>query len=137
MRPFAVLALLAGLCTAACSPTTAPATPSATVAAARTPQPRAIPTADNARVRIVSVLGARPGGEASATLETTPEALCRAQYAEPQGLIVNTPSLSTQIADNDGKVTYRWPIRPESRTGPGKLRVNCNGAEATADVPIG
>lgn len=132
-------AFLAGTLLAACAPANAPS-PTPPTAATRTQpvtQPRAIPTADNARVRIVSVQGAKPGSEAMATLETTPEALCRAQYAEPQGLIISTPSLTTQIADNEGKVTYTWPIRPDSRTGAGKLRVNCNGAEATADVPIG
>jgi len=127
-----------GLLAAACSPAAPAPTATVTTTGPRVPaQQSAIPTADNARVRIVAVQGASPGGRASATLETTPEALCRAQYTEPQGLVMNVPELSTQIADEDGKSTYTWSIRAESRTGPGRLRVNCNGAEATADVPIG
>lgn len=126
-----------GLLLAACGPGQ-PAPTVATPTAARAPtQVRAIPTAENARASILSVQGARPGGQASVTVQTTPEALCRAQYTEPLGLIVNAPGLGMNTSDDEGKVTFVWPIRSESRLGPGKLRVNCNGAEATADVPIG
>jgi hypothetical protein len=129
------LALALGL--AACGPAApAPATPTPS----RTQTPRNLsdlPKQPDARVEIVATEGTAPGGVATVRARTTPEALCAIQYTEPRGLIIVDPALSSRPADTEGAISWRWTIRPESRTGPGKVKVSCNGAEATAEVPIG
>lgn len=96
-----------------------------------------LPTAQGARVEITRVQGAAPGGRATVAATTTPEALCRLIYQVPSGLLSGDPSLGPRPASSDGTITWTWNIPQDSRTGTGKVTVNCNGAEAKADITIG
>ncbi len=129
--PLALIALAVG-----CSGK-APGTPVPTRTATGPRTIDALPKQPDARVEIALVQGAAPGGIASVTAKTTPEAMCSIQYQVPSGLITPSDALFMHPADEQGNVSWRWVISRDSRTGAGKVRVNCNGAEATADVPIG
>ncbi|GEM_PF-4766163 len=96
-----------------------------------------LPKQPEARVEIVQVQGAALGGIASVTAKTTPEAMCSILYQTPNGLLATADTLFMHPADEQGSVSWRWVISRDSRTGAGRVKVNCNGAEATADLPIG
>lgn len=126
-------ALLAAGCTAA--PAAATATPKPTLAppAATVPPPTPVP---GTKVEITKVTGGKPGGVANVTAKTAPEALCNIQYNNPIGLISAAQGLDLGLADAEGNVSWAWRLAPDSPTGTGKVKVQCNGTSVTADLTV-
>jgi hypothetical protein len=87
-------------------------------------------------VTFLEVHGASPGGFASVTVRTTPNANCSITYVNPRGATSKSAGLINQPSDSDGKVTWLWKIGPNSLLGRGSVTVTCNGASATAPIYI-
>lgn len=137
------------------SPTVAPATKptSAPTAAATpapptaipspTPRPTAAPTlapakpAAAAGVEFVSVVGGRPGGRASVTVQTVPKASCSISYRTPAGTRSTAQGLVPTTADANGRASWSWVIGSNTRPGTGTVTVSCGGVSASASIRIG
>jgi hypothetical protein len=88
-------------------------------------------------VSFTSVTGAAPGGTASATIQTSPGAFCKVDYFGPRGVDrFEGGALHAQQADANGNITWGWPIAANTPSGNGTVTVNCEGATASAAVPI-
>ena len=125
-------ALLAVACTAAPAANPAPKptlAPPAPTVPAPTPKP-------GTKVEITRVTPGKPGSVVTVTAKTSPEALCNIQYNNPIGLISAAPGLDLALADAEGNVAWRWQLSPDSPIGAGKVKVQCNGTEATAELKV-
>ena len=86
----------------------------------------------------VSIVGARPGQTADVTIQTQAGTACSIVYFNPAGKLGMEDGLNQdQVADATGRATWSWTIEPTTPTGKGSLRVRCNAADSTADIPIG
>lgn len=77
--------------------------------------------------RFISVTGAAPGGTASATVQTTPNAYCTIDYYTPIGTHSTAQGLEPKNADPQGVVTWSWRIGANTTPGDGQVIVTCNG----------
>jgi hypothetical protein len=87
-------------------------------------------------VQIVSASGAAPGGQASATAQTSPGAACSLAYTTPAGTASRASGLGTRAADANGRVSWTWDIARSTRPGTGTIVVTCDGASARAPITI-
>jgi len=102
------------------------------------PPAQAKPTAPaGAAVAFTAVQGAKPGGQASATVRAGPNAQCSLSYTTPAGTASTAQGLGSQTANASGTVTWTWTIGPGTKTGTGSLAVNCGGSRATSTIQIG
>jgi hypothetical protein len=88
-------------------------------------------------VQILSVSGARPGGTASARVQTTPGASCSISYRTPAGTSSTAQGLTSKVADSNGVADWTWNIGPSTRPGTGSVTVTCNGTSASSPIQIG
>jgi hypothetical protein len=88
-------------------------------------------------VQITSIAGARPGGRASVSVQTTPGASCSIAYRTPAGTSSTAQGLTTKTADANGTLSWTWEIGPSTRPGTGTVAVTCNGATARSPIQIG
>jgi hypothetical protein len=95
------------------------------------------PLAPSAGVAFTSVVGAGPGGVASATVRTAPRLPCSIAYMTPAGTTSRAQGLGTQIADADGVASWRWNIGTSTRPGVGTLTITCGGTSVSASITIG
>ncbi len=88
-------------------------------------------------IRNLSVTGAAPGGQASASARTDPGATCSIAYTTPAGTASRAPGLTPRTADASGTVAWTWTIGASTRTGTGTVAVTCNGATARMPIRVG
>jgi hypothetical protein len=79
---------------------------------------------------VVSVKGAKPGEQASATVSGPPHALCTIVYQTPDGKIPRAAGLEPKTTDGQGRAIWSWPIAATTATGIGEIRVMCDGIRA-------
>ena len=101
------------------------------------PPPPAPPPPSASGVTFTSVIGARPGGVASATVQTTAGASCSISYVTPAGTKSKAQGLTTTTASADGTASWSWNIGSTTRPGTGTVTVSCGGASASAPITIG
>jgi len=101
------------------------------------PPPPAPPPPSASGVTFISVIGARPGGVASATVQTSAGALCSISYVTPAGTKSKAQGLTTTTAGADGTASWSWNIGSSTRPGTGTVMVTCGGASASAPIAIG
>jgi hypothetical protein len=101
------------------------------------PPPPAPPPPAASGVTFISVIGARPGGVASASVQTTAGASCSISYVTPAGTKSTAQGLVTKTADADGTASWSWNIGSRTQPGTGTVTVTCGGASASAPIPIG
>lgn len=87
-------------------------------------------------VSITSIAGGRPGGRATATVQTQPGASCLITYATPAGTRSTAQGLSPKIADSK-LVSWTWNIGSSTRPGTGTVTVVCNGSSTSSPIQIG
>jgi hypothetical protein len=88
-------------------------------------------------VSFTSVTGAAPGGTASATIQTSPGALCSIDYSGPMGRDrFEDGALHPKQADSNGNITWSWLIGQNTPAGNGTINVNCEGVTASTSVAI-
>lgn len=87
-------------------------------------------------VQITSLTGARPGGTATAVVQTTPGASCSIGYRTPAGTSSTAQGLSSRSADTNGTVSWTWNIGPSTRPGTGTVTVTCNGESTSSPIQI-
>ena len=102
-----------------------------------TPVPTATPTSATNGVHFVTVQGGPPGGNASVTVQTAPEAKCFITYTTPSGTTSKAEGLDEKVADSNGFVTWEWKIGPSTKQGKGDVTVTCNSAKAATEIEIG
>jgi len=100
------------------------------------PPPPAPPPPSASGVTFISVLGARPGGVASANVQTSPGASCSISYVTPAGTQSKAQGLVTKTAGADGTASWAWNIGSSTRPGTGTVTVTCGGASASAPITI-
>ncbi len=89
-------------------------------------------------VAITSLVGASPGGTASATVHTAPNAFCQIDYFGPHSVDrLEDGALAPRNADANGNVTWSWVISTHTPVGLGTVKVTCNGVTATSSIQIG
>jgi hypothetical protein len=88
-------------------------------------------------VTFVSVVGAAPGGVASATVQTSAGTSCSISYVTPAGTKSTAQGLYTKTAGGDGTVSWSWNIGGSTKPGTGTVLVTCDGASASAPITIG
>jgi hypothetical protein len=101
------------------------------------PPPPDHPPPSASGVAFVSVVGAAPGGVASAIVQTSAGASCSISYRTPAGTKSTAQGLSTKTAGADGMVSWSWNISGNTRPGTGTVTVTCGGASASAPITIG
>jgi hypothetical protein len=106
----------------------------ATVVPTLTPAPQSPPATG---VDIISIVGARPGGRATVTAQTSPDASCSISYTTPAGKRSIAQGLGAKAADANGMVSWAWNIGPATRRGSGTVVLTCNGASTTSPIQIG
>jgi hypothetical protein len=94
-------------------------------------------TSESGAVAIVSATGAAPGGQARATVQTTPGATCSLAYTTPAGTVSRASGLGARAADAAGSVSWTWDIAASTRPGTGTIVVTCDGASARSPITIG
>jgi endonuclease YncB( thermonuclease family) len=87
-------------------------------------------------VRFTSVVGGRPGGRASASVQTPPQARCSIMYVTPAGTISQAQGLVAVTATAAGVASWSWVIGSNTTPGTGTVTVNCAGVSARADIVI-
>jgi hypothetical protein len=85
----------------------------------------------------VSVVGGRPGQNASVTVQAAPGALCSIAYMTPYGTASTAQGLVAKRADSGGRVAWAWLIGTRTNPGMGTVTVTCDGASASAEIVIG
>ena len=88
-------------------------------------------------VRFTSVVGAAPGGVASATVETAPGASCSIVFLTPKGTKSEADGLVPQTASADGTASWNWSISAATNPGVGTVTVTCACAIESASIRIG
>jgi hypothetical protein len=114
-----------------------PAAPPPDTSAPPPPPPNNPPAPAVSGVTFVSVVGAAPGGGASATVQTSAGASCSISYMTPAGTKSAAQGLSTKTAGADGTVSWTWNIGGSTKPGRGTVTVTCGGASASAPITIG
>jgi hypothetical protein len=114
-----------------------PAAPPPDTSAPPPPPPDNPPPSSVSGVTFVSVVGAAPGGVASATVQTSGGASCSISYVTPAGTKSTAQGLYTKTAGADGTASWSWNIGGNTRPGTGTLLVTCDGASASAAITIG
>ncbi len=118
------------------SPSTPPAssaTPSATPAPSPSPSasatPSATPTPSQASesIYIVSTIPLvyKQKGDAQLQIQTYPQASCGIKVTLPSGSVSGNNALITKSADDSGFITWIWSISWNTKTGTGKIDLNC------------
>jgi len=95
------------------------------------------PPSSASGVTFTSVIGARPGGVASATVQTASGAACSIKYVTPAGTTSKAQGLYPQTAGPDGVASWSWNIGGNTRPGVGSVTATCGGASAAAPITIG
>jgi hypothetical protein len=91
----------------------------------------------NGNLTFVTVQGASPGGSASVTIHAEPGATCCSIiYTTPAGTRSKASGLGSKTANAQGTVSWTWFIGPNTRSGTGKITVECNGKNASMDIVI-
>ena len=111
--------------------------PASTAPAAPPPQAPAPAPPAASGVTFASVIGAPPGGVATAAIQTLGGAACSIGYVTPAGTRSTAQGLITKTAGADGTVSWSWNIGPSTRPGTGTVTVTCGGASASAPITIG
>ncbi len=88
-------------------------------------------------VTFTSVVGGPPGGTASATVQTSPNASCSITYVTPHGTVSRARGLYAKTAGTTGLVSWSWVIGTSTQPGTGTVTVTCNGVSANAPITIG
>jgi hypothetical protein len=101
------------------------------------PAPPPPPPPAASGVTFISVIGARPGGVASTSVQTTAGASCSISYVTPAGTTSKAQGLTTTTAGADGMASWSWNIGSTTRPGTGTVTVTCGGASASAPITIG
>ncbi len=97
-----------------------------------------IPSNPSTTVTFSSVTGASPGGRASVTVQTSPNAVCVIDYWGPNGRDrYEFGALHVKRADSNGVVSWSWLIAPNTPSGNGTVTVSCDGATASTPIQIG
>ncbi len=106
-----------------------------------TPQsgtPTSTPVASPATtLRFISIRGAAPGGEASATVHASAGASCAITYITPAGTTSTAQGLAPAVADGEGIASWIWRISASTRAGVGTVTVTCGAGSVTAAITIG
>lgn len=88
-------------------------------------------------VAFTTVTGAAPGGTASATVHTSPFAVCAIDYFGPKGADRDElGALHRKQVDANGNVSWSWLIAPNTPAGNGTVAVSCEGVIQTTAIPI-
>ena len=98
--------------------------------------PLPTPTGTTQGAAFTSVVTASPGGNASVTVQTTPNASCSIEYITPAGAASLDDGLVTKRADSTGAVSWSWRIGSRSSPGIGTVRVTCDGVQASTNISI-
>jgi hypothetical protein len=95
-----------------------------------------LPPPGGTPVQFVSVMGARPGGTASVTVQTSPNAVCAIIYSAPMSGLSTAPGLTPKTADASGRVSWTWVIDIYTTPGTGTVAVTCNGVSNSANIQV-
>jgi hypothetical protein len=87
-------------------------------------------------VQNTSIIGATPGGHASATVQTAPGASYSISYRTPARTSSTAQGLTSRSADANGMASWSWSIGPTTRPGTGTVSVTRNGASASSPIQI-
>ena len=117
------------------TPTAVPSTPTP-VPPTPTPVPPT-PTPSGPSVAFTAVTGASPGGNASVTVHTAPDASCSISYETPAGSESKAAGLVDKTADGAGNVSWSWRIGPGTKPGTGTVIVVCGSGSASSPITIG
>jgi hypothetical protein len=113
-------------------PQAQPATPTVPLVPTVQPQPTA------SAVQFVSLVGAPPGGSASATVRTSPPGvMCFITFVTPAGSVGEAPGLVIKPAGADGRASWSWRIARATPSGTGHVSVSCGGQSTTSPITIG
>lgn len=122
--------------------------------AAATPQPATMPTPlpptepagtaieppGEQAVTFIVVTGGPPGGRASVTVQTAPDATCSIQYTTPAGTKSTAQGQGATVSratDQDGHASWSWDIGPSTRPGTATVTATCSTGTATTSISIG
>lgn len=115
-------------------PANVPPPPASTVVPSQAP---AATPGVTGSVALISVIGASPGGVASASAQTSPAAVCSIVYVTPAGTTSKAQGLATNVADAAGVASWTWNIGSSTRPGVGSVTVTCGGASVSEPITIG
>jgi len=93
-------------------------------------------TDQNQPITFLAVSGARPGHEASVTVQATPNADCSITYTTPSGRASKAKGLEDKTSDAEGKVSWSWLIGGRTTSGTGTVTVRCGQHSATTQIDI-
>jgi hypothetical protein len=85
-------------------------------------------------VTFTNVTGGSPGGVASVSVQTSPNASCSITYVTPHGTTSVAAGLVPESADANGNVGWSWKIGTNTIPGTGTVSVMCG--TVTTSVPI-
>jgi len=85
----------------------------------------------------LTVVGAPPGGNASASVQTSPGASCSITYVTPSGAVSGAQGLEPKTADANGFASWTWKIGPSTKPGTGTVKVTCDCVTASKPLQIG
>jgi hypothetical protein len=106
-------------------------------AAPEGPLPPAPAPISSSGVTFSAIAGARPGQNASVTVQTTPGVNCSIDYVTPLGTDSVAQGLVAKTADGNGLVSWTWLIGGNTRPGTGAVTVTCNGLSVSQPIQIG
>lgn len=111
-------------------------TPTQTPTTSPTRTSTPLPTLAAATPSFVSVIGNRPGGDASVAVRTLAGAACSIRFVSPLGNDVAAAGLAARTADGTGNATWTWQIPADVPPGTGSVHVTCNGGAASTGIFI-
>lgn len=88
-------------------------------------------------VTFISVTGAPPGRDASATIQGPPNTVCSIEFFAPGGETTEAPGLDDKRTDASGRTSWSWPIATGTPPGMGRVIVFCGSAVGTGPITIG
>lgn len=101
------------------------------------PETAAAPGTPITGVVLSSVVGANPGGRASASVIAPPNTRCTITYTAPDGRIGRLPGLDPKTTDAGGRATWTWTIATTTAPGIGTVAVECGGVTRSERILIG
>lgn len=92
-----------------------------------TPSPTPTPSQTSESIYVVSTvpLVYKQKTDAQLQIQTYPQASCGIKVTLPSGSISGNNALVTKIADSSGFITWIWGISWNTKTGTGKIDLNC------------
>jgi hypothetical protein len=121
----------------ACTVPTTGSVPAAPLASRDVPVAQPAKPAVQAPAAVLEVRGGPPGGQASATVRTSPGARCAPAYVTPRGTRSTAKGLVERTADANGVAAWTWVIGSSTVPGTGNVTVTCDGVRVGHPIRIG